>query len=330
MFPGLFFVCNEKRESLTQLTTVSERVHTVMKSEKLDLATLANMLVIPQNVTLVGWTGPACAGKDEKGKLLTKLDPKFKQLVMSRMIQSHWDTMGSPFRAKLRDPKVVADEGSLQPDEPVIQIFSQELLQLSRSAKDKEIVVIANGLPRSVVQGKIITGKLGKKHLLVHLRLSRDESIARLKIRSASNPRPDDGAIEKRYQFFEEHTLKGIRVVMNSNPGAVHQIDATLPVRKQIAQILRAVGTGPKEMTELMALLDKTEHPAHVIMREIEGLPPVQRTPARPVRSAVPAPAQPFVTAPHTNELDWIPRELAPPEREQENQRAVVSEPQPQ
>jgi len=155
--------------------------------------------------------GPQGSGKGTQGKKLAdKLGFFFFGMgAMLRAIQAE----NIQFAQKI----TLLDQGTLLPDEIIIEILKQRLADVPTSTK-----IIFDGVPRRIGQAEFLVPFLrGRGYgamATVFIDLPREDSIKRLSLRAQSEQRVDDtpDAIGRRFEYYDE-TMPAVGEYLKSN-----------------------------------------------------------------------------------------------------------------
>jgi adenylate kinase len=188
--------------------------------------------------------GAPGAGKGTQGELIGSV-PGFFHMSTGDMFRSldHESELGKTFLS-------YSTKGELVPDELTIQLWQQYMNERIEdgSYDPKTMLLILDGLPRTVAQAKVIE-PLIDVHAVIHLNARDKEAmVARLRERAIKQQRADDAkeeVVRNRLDVYERETRPVLDVY---DAAMVHDVDAINTMAMVMSEVLSTLAPIQKRM----------------------------------------------------------------------------------
>src|SRR3989338_1385811 len=161
--------------------------------------------------------------------------------ILAKRLNCPIVTTGDILRKNQANPAVKAatEAGKLVPDEITLSLLEQELSSIGADGNE----FILDGSPRTLNQAKWLAERIKKGQIrltpLIHIKLSKDEALKRLKLRA----RHDDteASIQGRFNFYQNSVIPALNY-MKAQGYKVIEIDSEQSVESVAAKIDKALG----------------------------------------------------------------------------------------
>jgi len=181
--------------------------------------------------------GAPGAGKGTQGKILGAI-PNFYHLAC-----------GDTFRRLTPESELgrvflsYSTRGELVPDEPVLQLWRQNIEAATREGRFDPAadILVLDGIPRNPNQARMLSESLDVRLVLYFSCSDLNKMVLRLQRRAVRENRPDDAnaaVIRKRLEVFEAESKP---LLDYYGPDVLRTIDATQTPLQVLRDVLRAV-----------------------------------------------------------------------------------------
>lgn len=144
-------------------------------------------------------TGGPGSGKSTQGQGLMNKNPAFQHLSLGELVRTKLQDPTHPITKQYQE---LISKGELLPDSCIFALLEEEIEKI----KDKDIILLLDGYPRTEEQYEQFKKKWGRPAALIHLDV--EEEVLRQRLEGRRQDRTDDNeqAINKRLDFYHSTT----------------------------------------------------------------------------------------------------------------------------